>query len=398
MRKWLASFVSLVVAVTLLAGTAFAGGQQVTLEVDGEAIAFESHALFIDNGVTYAPQDELFAALELPLSRDEAEDESAASAFAAKTKDVDGIAYVPVRAVSEAIGFEVRWEASTRTIVLVSGSGTESDEAGGRGFLWEVEHKGNKVFLLGSMHLADESFYPLNPAMEEAFEEAEYLGVEVDVSKGADPAVQKLILSLGSYQDGSTIKDHVAKETYDKLAALLEENGIPGGSFDAFKPWVIEVTLQGMQASMSGMDGQVGIDLYFITKAMERKLPIIELESFESQLQMFDGFSDELQEASLNAAIDGFSEIDDGLEAMAEMWKTGDEEALLELTASVSENEEYNQAMLVDRNQAMTEKVVGYLNEEKPATYLIVVGAAHMLGETGIVTALEEQGYTVTRR
>jgi uncharacterized protein len=394
MRKWMASLVSLFVVMMLLAGTAFAAGKQVTMEVDGEAIAFEAHALLIDNGVAYAPQDELFAALELML--DESGDETAA--LAAKTKDVDGIAYVPVRAVSEAVGYEVRWDSSTRTIVLVSRHESETDAAGGRGFLWEVEHKGNKVFLLGSMHLADESFYPLNPAMEEAFDEADYLGVEVDISKAADPAVQQLILSLGSYQDGTTLKDHVAEETYDKLAALLEENGIPAGSFDTFKPWVAEVTVQGMQAAMSGLDGQVGIDLYFITKAMERKLPIIELESFESQLQMFSGFSEELQEANLNAVIDSFSEIDDSLEAMAEMWKAGDEEALLELTASVGDNEEYNQAMLVDRNKAMTEKVVGYLNGDKPATYLIVVGAGHMLGETGIVTALEEQGYTVTRQ
>ncbi len=388
MRKWLVSFVSMFVALTLLAGTTFAAERQVTLEVDGEAIAFESHALFIDNGVTYAPQDELYAALA--LTQEEAD--------AVKTKAIDGIVYAPVRTVSESNGYEVRWDSSTRTIVLASTAQPESEAAGGRGFLWEVEHKGNKVFLLGSMHLADESFYPLNPAMESAFDEADYLGVEIDISKAADPKVQELILSLGSYQDGTTLKDHVAQETYDKLNALLEENGIPAGSFDTFKPWVIEVTLQGMQASMTGMDGQVGIDLYFIEKAMERKLPIIELESFESQLQMFNGFSDELQETTLNATIDSFSEIDDGLQSMAEIWKTGDDEGLLELTASVSENEEYNQAMLVDRNQAMTEQVVGYLNGGTPATYLIVVGAAHMLGETGIVTALEEQGYTVTRQ
>jgi uncharacterized protein len=372
----------------LLAGTAFAAEKQVTMEVDGEAIVFEPHALLIDNGIAYAPQDALFAQLELTL------DESAS--LSAKPRDKGGIAYVPVRAVSEAAGYEVRWEAATRTIVLVSRP--EAQAAGGRGFLWEVEHNGNKVYLLGSMHLADESFYPLNPAMEEAFDEADYLGVEIDISQAADPEVQQLIMSLGTYQDGTTLKDHISKETYDKLAVLLEENGIPAGSFDTFKPWVVEVTVQGMQASMSGLDGQVGIDLYFITKAMERKLPIIELESFESQLQMLSGFSDELQEANLNVAIDSYSEIGDSLEAMAEMWKTGNEDALLELTDSVGENEEYNQAMLVDRNKAMTEKVVGYLNAKEPATYLIVVGAAHMIGETGIVTALEEQGYTVTRK
>jgi len=234
--------------------------------------------------------------------------------------------------------------------------------------------------------------------MEAAFDEADYLGVEVDVSKGADPEVQELILGLGSYQDGTKVQDHVSKETYDKLTALLTELELPADSFDTFKPWVIEMTIQSLQAMASGLEGQVGIDMHFTIKAMERSIPVIELESYESQLKMFDDFSPELQEEMLSATIDNFHVIDDGLDAMATVWKTGDDAALIELTESFSESEEYNQAMLVDRNKGMTEKVVGYLNGTKQETYLIVVGAAHMLGESGIVTSLQEQGYTVTRK
>ncbi|MNO04822.1 TraB family protein [compost metagenome] len=54
--------------------------------------------------------------------------------------------------------------------------------------------------------------------------------------------------------------------------------------------------------------------------------------------------------------------------------------------------------MLVDRNVKMTEKIEGYLKGKDSSTYMIAVGAAHMLGEKGIVTLLQEKGYTVTRK
>jgi len=385
-KRWTALFVSLFVAMMVFASAAFAEEKQVTVQVDGEAVAFESALPVIKGGVTYAPTEPLYEALALEPGE--------SAELAVEPASIDGAYYIPVRALGESAGYEVRWEPATRTVVLVS----KAAETGGRGFLWEVEHNGNKVYLLGSMHLADDSFYPLHPAMEAAFDEADHLGVEVDVTKAADPEIQALILNLGSYQDGTKLQDHISKETYDKLAALLTEQGLPANSFDTFKPWVIEMTLQSLQAVETGLEGQVGIDMHFTMKAMERGIPVVELESYESQLKMFDGFSAELQEANLNATIDNFHVINEGLDAMATMWKTGDDAALLEMTESFGSSEEYNQAMLVDRNKGMTEKVVGYLNGAEQATYLIVVGAAHMLGETGIVTSLEEQGYTVTRK
>ncbi|MNP80414.1 TraB family protein [compost metagenome] len=61
-------------------------------------------------------------------------------------------------------------------------------------------------------------------------------------------------------------------------------------------------------------------------------------------------------------------------------------------------NEEYKKAMLVDRNIAMANKIEGYLNGTDQSVYLIVVGAAHMLDDTGIVSLLEKKGFTVTRK
>ena len=41
----------------------------------------------------------------------------------------------------------------------------------------------------------------------------------------------------------------------------------------------------------------------------------------------------------------------------------------------------------------MTEKIKGYLEEE--GTFFVIAGAAHMVGEDGIVALLRNEGYTV---
>lgn len=116
------------------------------------------------------------------------------------------------------------------------------------------------------------------------------------------------------------------------------------------------------------------------------------------QLGMFNGFSKELQEKNLNIALDNFDVLDDGVEQLAKMWKTGNDEELLEFTNSMAVDEEYNKAMLIDRNIGMAKKIDGYLKNGKKEEYFIVVGAAHYLGEHGIVKLLEEKGYTVVRK
>ncbi|MFD1957371.1 TraB/GumN family protein [Paenibacillus thailandensis] len=398
MNKWKASLVSLFLSlfVLLSALPAAAAPTPVSVQVDGKKIEFASNEPIIDNGVTLAPLDALLSSLNVALKESGAETVLVAADGREVTlhttiRTINGIKYIPVRSVGEAAGFEVRWDAATRTVVL-----TENE--GGRGFLWEVKHNGNTVYLAGSMHIADSSFYPLHPSFEEAFDEADYLGVEVDISNAADPENQQLIAELGMYQDGTTLKDHISEETYKKLGAILALNGLDTNALDAYKPWVAETTISTLQSMQAGYESQTGIDLYFLQKAKERNMPVIELESYESQLNMFNSLSPELQESNLNAVLDGYNDIDDNVDLMAELWKSGDDEGLLELTKAMAQNEEYYKALLVDRNLAMTDKIVGYLNGTEKAEYLVVVGAAHFLGEDGIVKLLEDKGYTVTRK
>lgn len=294
------------------------------LKVNNKTIDFATSAPIVDQGTTLVPLRTTLEALNVKLTDVENGTIHAAQGdqkitLSSKTKQVNGVTYVPVRTIGEAAGYTVYWDPSTRTVFLLSKATKEA----GRGFMWEVQNNGNTVYLVGSMHIADDSFYPLRPEFEQAFAEADYLGVEIDLSKAADEEQQNMIMKLGMYQDGTTLKDHVSKDTYAKVGDILEQNGMKRDALDAFKPWVVETTISSLKSVMAGYEATEGIDLYFIQKALERKIPIVELESYESQLSMFDQFSKELQEKNLNAALDNFDVLDDGVDQMADMWKKG---------------------------------------------------------------------------
>lgn len=405
MKNWKRMLLSLTISVGLLASAvpAMAAPQETSVKVNDQTVEYTVGAPMNNKGTTLVPLRSTLEAMDVKLTT--ATDDTITAVVDGKTitlksklTRINGVTYAPIRIVGDAAGYEVNWDAKTRTVLLVSKGAETAVQTGGRGFMWEVESNGNTVYLVGSMHIADDSFYPLREEFEEAFAEADYLGVEIDISKAADEAQQKLILDLGSYQDGTTLKDHVSSETYTKLGDILKKNGLEPNALDAFKPWVAESTLASLKSTTAGYEASAGVDLYFIQKAIERKLPIIELESYESQLGMFNDFSKELQEETLKATLDNFDVLDDSVNQMAEMWKTGNDEQLLELTNSFSDNEEYNKAMLIDRNIGMADKIDGYLKSDKKEEYFIVVGAAHYLGEHGIVKLLEDKGYTVERK
>lgn len=405
MKNWKRMLLSLTISVGLLASAApaMAAPQETSVKVNDQAVEYTVGAPINNKGTTLVPLRSTLDAMDVKLTT--ATDDTITAVVNGKTitlksklTRINGVTYAPIRIVGDATGYEVNWDAKTRTVLLVSKGAETVAQTGGRGFMWEVESNGNTVYLVGSMHIADDSFYPLREEFEEAFAEADYLGVEIDISKAADEAQQKLILDLGSYQDGTTLKDHVSSETYTKLGDILKKNGLEPNALDAFKPWVAESTLASLKSATAGYEASAGVDLYFIQKAIESKLPIIELESYESQLGMFNDFSKELQEETLKATLDNYDVLDDSVNQMAEMWKTGNDEQLLDLTINFSDNEEYNKAMLIDRNIGMADKIDGYLKSDKKEEYFIVVGAAHYLGEHGIVKLLEDKGYTVERK
>ncbi len=459
MKNWHHQLLSLVLAAGLLVTATpelASAAQSLTVKVNDKKVEYSIGAApTVQQQTTLVPLRSTLKAMGITLSSVTGNQITAivngkSVTVKSKLTKIGGVVYVPIRTFGDLSGYAVSWNAKTRTVQLTApvsvpvtevpvstppvdntvvapadstatptapvatvppattgaetpATPTEATNTGGRGFMWEVQANGNTVYLVGSMHIANDSFYPLRKEYDEAFSQADYLGVEVDITKGTDQQFFQQIRQMGTYQDGSILPNHLASDTYAKLGKFLKDNGMESNELDNYKPWVVEMIVDSIADSTSKYKPESGIDLYFLKQAAKRKLPVVELESDQSQLSMLNSFSPQLQDALLYYSLQDFEDYadgkqDDSIEKMAEMWRTGNEVELYNLTTSSSGNPEYHKAMLVDRNIGMVDKIDGYLRNGGGKTYFIVVGAAHYLSDDGIVKLLQKKGYTVVRK
>jgi uncharacterized protein YbaP (TraB family) len=265
-------------------------------------------------------------------------------------------------------------------------------------FLWRVTSQDDPrkiVYLLGSIHVARPDFYPLDPAIEEAFDASDALVVEADPADIESAKVRTDTIRRALLPAGETIKDRIGNETWIALVAALDERSVPLATVTNFEPWFAALLIEQILLKERGLDPALGVDRHFVERAGQIK-PIEALETADSQIGIFDGLSPRLQELVLADALAGFGpEGQSELTRMVDAWKTGDGDAMLRLfRESLADDPQaapLYDALVSRRNAAMADAVDAFV--EAWDRLFVVVGAGHLVGGDGIVALLERRGY-----
>ena len=123
---------------------------------------------------------------------------------------------------------------------------------------------------------------------------------------------------------------------------------------------------------------------------------VIELEGAKAQFAAFDRLSEPAQRAMLSSIIEESQADPAILHRPIDLYLAGDAAALEQLShEGMLANSEIRTALLTRRNAEWLARIEPLLADEPRP--LIAVGAAHMLGEDGLVALLEARGYRVTR-
>ena len=271
--------------------------------------------------------------------------------------------------------------------------------ADAQSFLWEARDGERRVFLMGSMHIGRADFYPLPEAIQAAFAESSALAVEADVS---DPQAALIAMEKGVYGKGDSLQQHLSADTVKRLQALLPRYGLNWELLTNLRPFMLYSTLVVAEGMRLGYDPQAGVDLHFLQKARERKLPIVELESIRFQMDMMNAFSDAEMDALLRQTLRQIERdtMGDELNSMTIAWREGDAPGILRIVeASFADDAKTRDAVMekinTRRNRAMTDKIEGFLKSDK--TYFVVVGALHLVGDEGIVNRLRQKNYKIVQ-
>ena len=303
----------------------------------------------------------------------------------------------------------------------------DKQNAGSLGLLWKAVNGDNTLYLLGSIHADRNHVYPFHRQLRDIILNADQVSFELDFNNQEEIAE---FAAMQVYSDGTTLADHVSPELYQAVVNVMAQMGTPEEVTAQYKAWALASTFQ----SLSMMDETTGenamaIDLYVNAKAVNVGIEIDAVETYAFQGAIFDDLSEEYQEVYLasgllmlldpetmdeetKAALTDIlgeealdPEMQEALDEEAallgewmEQWKARDPQGFAQSydkEAVLNSEDELNSKLFTDRDPGMIAYAQDYLEQEGAHTGLLVVGAGHMIGDTGIVQGLTDLGYTV---
>ena len=292
--------------------------------------------------------------------------------------------------------------------VSVSLSGCSLKDKPRQHFLWKISDQNSSVYILGSIHFADKTFYPLDSVIVNAFDRSDELAVEIDISDST--VFQKsmhLSSLLGKLDGDKTLDMFLPEDALYSLDSLCLAWSIPVDFFSGYKPWAAAMTLSSIANQRAGFDARLGIDLYFLTMARKMKKKIISLETVEMQVNLFTGMDipDSIGVFAMRNMIKDIALLDSSIAKFKNAWKTGND-SLLTYAANMRMGEFSHEdslmqdfmydKILYSRNGRMADSVSKFLDENRKV--FVVVGAAHLTGfKKNVIEILRRKGLNVER-
>jgi len=269
------------------------------------------------------------------------------------------------------------------------------DGSGGKTFLWKVERGETTLYLLGSIHALKEDAYPLPPAIEAAFDEAEVAVFEIDLDDMTKAAIK--MMSAGSLEEGRTLEEVVGPETWSEFETHVGGLGFDASLYQGMKPWIAALTVAAFELTKHGYLATSGLDTYFSQRALETGKKRLALETVAFQVGLFADLSPEHSLAFLVYTLEDLETMIPEMDRLYRDWRVGNVEAVEEaLLEGFEEFPDVFERMVADRNHSWMPQIEKLLAGDRDA--MVVVGSAHLVGEQGVVNLLREKGYTVEQQ
>lgn len=258
---------------------------------------------------------------------------------------------------------------------------------------WEVKKGDTSIYVLGTIHVADKDFYPLEDKILEAFDKADRRVSELGGKKEMETLQEKLQIRMLQNFNISPEKDLSNFLSEDEINVVIQELGTVAAPLFKFNPWILALALNQVVYTKAGLDPQNGIDMHLLNRADKKEIEA--LESIDEQLDILSSGSFEEQLKVLKETIDELQNTDKTIDSLTKLKKlyleNNSEElkdfigSLLDISDGISQD-----ALLKDRNIVWADKFEEYLN--KGGTTFVFAGLAHFLGKDSVFELMRIKG------
>jgi hypothetical protein len=266
--------------------------------------------------------------------------------------------------------------------------------AAAKTFAWKATGKAGTVYLVGSVHLLSQDFYPLNPALEAAYKESAVLVEEVDLGEMSAPEQQFSLLSKGMLPSSQSLDTVLTPQTLALLNKKLGDLGALAEPLKRFKPWMAALTIESLEWVKAGFDPNFGLDKHFYDRARSDGKTVEGFETVDFQVSLFDQMPMSEQDRLLASTLKDIDTEQSNMSKLIAAWRNGDAPTVEQIVlADLKGESALYQRVLVSRNKNWMPKIEALFGRSGRA--FIVVGAAHLVGPDGLLSMLRAKGYTI---
>ncbi|TRW23133.1 TraB/GumN family protein [Flavobacterium zepuense] len=255
--------------------------------------------------------------------------------------------------------------------------------------LWKISGNGlsKPSYLFGTMHISCDA--TLDAGVQTALENTKQLYLELDMD---DPKISSEILAGMNMKNGVTLNSLASTEDYKVLDEFLTTTlGAPSGSLKTVKPMVISTLLI---PKMIDCEPQ-SFEMELLKYTQMQKEEVYGLETVKEQLTLFDNvpYTEQMTDL-IKTAYDNMNYAKAETQQLMLLYKSKDINGILEFMKKDGNPlfANHMDAFINNRNKNWIPRIEK-IAKEKPT--LFAVGAGHLPGDSGVITLLRKQGYTV---
>jgi uncharacterized protein YbaP (TraB family) len=260
--------------------------------------------------------------------------------------------------------------------------------------LWEVRDNDSAIWLFGSFHILPEGTPWRTPLFDSILAEADGIVLETDTGPMAMAEIGAAAFARGIYTDGTLLTDVIDEGLEAQLRRHAESIGMPLGPILAMRPWMATNAITVAALAAEGFADQ-GVEYALQPELAAERL--IFLETGSQQLDVLAGAPEDEQIAMLQATLDELDELPGLMAQMLASWSNGTPDELSELFLMEMGGFEaaFLERLIYARNRTWIAPMRAMLagNEEN----LVIVGAAHLIGDGSVLDLLQDAGYRIAR-
>lgn len=257
-----------------------------------------------------------------------------------------------------------------------------------KGLFWQMTSPTGQVsYLFGTIHTDDNRVTDFSAPVLDALKKVDLFVMETQPN--SNPA--NFMLKTGS------LKDMLTEAELDKVRALADFHVMHMEQALRMKPWLLAVVFS--QAKPQTPYAQ---DNLLMRGAEDFGKPVEGLETSQEHFGVIDDFSVDDQLIMLRAALKMTeAQKEKDFERLIAVYLTEDSDALLTLDADLTGAglpkalwQRLRAKLLDERNTLMAERSIALAKQQ---SVFVAVGAGHLAGDNGLISAFKKAGFTLKR-